>query len=400
MELAHYSLLAGSHYGIIHIMKNQPILYYCEHTAWVNLNSGIQRVTRMLAKSLLENGVDLVPVKFNHETRKLQIISRSEMEHLAKWSGPDALSWGTDESLAEKMKAAKAVLIPEMVTYGESRVLREIIDDSHANGIKVAVVFHDAIPMRYPAWYEPENFAIYAEELKRADLVLSVSQASANDFHDLVLPKDSTFNIENLVVATLATELVGVQRLPQRSRNNKDINMLFVSNFDKRKNHELLLKAYNLAKKELSRRGIRLNLTLAGSIVFFKDYQKLLNRMAAKTGAIIKINCSDDELRELYSNSDFTVYPSLYEGFGLPVMESLYLGRPVISSTGGSLAEIAKNGCVTFEPTDIKRLALLMVILASNDDFRQKLIDDIDNVKIKTWSEYAEQVADEIYKRL
>lgn len=381
-------------------MTKNPILYYCEHTSWVNLNSGIQRVTRMLAKSLLENGVDLVPVKFNHDTRKLQIISKNEMEHLSKWSGPDASSWGTEEELAKKMKAAKAVLIPEMVTYGASRVLRDIIDDSHLNGLKVAAIFHDAIPMRYPDWYEPENFAIYANDLKNVDLILSVSQASAIDCWDLILSKDSSFDKKNLVVAMLATELVGVQRLPQRSGNNKEINVLFVSNFDKRKNHELLLKAYHFAKKELSRRGIKLNLTLAGSIVFFKDYQKLLNRMAAKTGAVIKINCSDEELRELYKNSDFTVYPSLYEGFGLPVMESLYLGRPVISSTGGSLAEIAKNGCVTFEPTDVKKLAMSMIVLASNNEFRQKLIDDIDNVKIKTWSQYAEQVADEIYKRL
>lgn len=372
--------------------KHSVILYYCEHTAAIDHNSGIQRVTRMTAKGLLENGIKLVPVKYNHNdsSPELVLLSRQELANLSKWNGPSVGSWPSREELEVIFDKATALVVPELVTYQNRTVLKNIADIAHKKNMKMATVFHDAIPLMYPDWYDPASFITFCDGIKYSDVILPVSNSSANDLIRLVLDED--FDKSRVVVSSLPTEMPELSALPINKSNSNTVKMLFVSNFDKRKNHIFLLQAFKRARDILAHRGIDLKLTMVGALSFFKDYQKQLSRMSIQLGVEIIVNCSDEMLARKYQESDFTVYPSLYEGYGLPVVESLALGRPVISSTGGSLVEVAKNGCVTFDPDDIDRFINLIVILAGNRDFREKLTKDISNREIKTWSQYAAQI--------
>ncbi len=98
-------------------------------------------------------------------------------------------------------------------------------------------------------------------------------------------------------------------------------------------------------------------------------------------------------LRQLFAACDFTVYPSLVEGFGLPVIESLWFGRPCICANFGVMAEnAAGGGCLTTDVRDPKALAEAMLRLAGSPELRRKLVAEAVSRPLKSWAEYAEEV--------
>ena len=102
---------------------------------------------------------------------------------------------------------------------------------------------------------------------------------------------------------------------------------------------------------------------------------------------------SDARLLELYDQCDFTVYPSLSEGFGLPILESLWLARPCICRDGSALAEVAMGGgCINVDTTDVSALADAILNLAENNELRKRLTNEAIQRRFKTWQEYAADV--------
>ncbi len=101
---------------------------------------------------------------------------------------------------------------------------------------------------------------------------------------------------------------------------------------------------------------------------------------------------SDHALDILYKESTFTVYPSIVEGFGMPILESIWQGKPVICSDKGVMSELAEaGGCLTTDILDEKLLAETMYQLSTNKDLFCKLSMEAAGRKIKTWDEYTLQ---------
>ena len=82
---------------------------------------------------------------------------------------------------------------------------------------------------------------------------------------------------------------------------------------------------------------------------------------------------TDDALVDEYGRADMLVYPSLYEGFGLPVVEAMACGLPVITSTGGSLPEIAGDAALIVDPLDERAIAEAILRLSGDDGLRCEL---------------------------
>lgn len=101
----------------------------------------------------------------------------------------------------------------------------------------------------------------------------------------------------------------------------------------------------------------------------------------------------DEDLVALYSAAELFVFPSLIEGFGLPILEAQACGAPVVCSRSSSLPEIAGDSVLFFDPRNAKDIAEKMSLLYSNDELRKELVQKgFENVKGFSWQKCAEQI--------
>jgi glycosyltransferase involved in cell wall biosynthesis len=161
---------------------------------------------------------------------------------------------------------------------------------------------------------------------------------------------------------------------------------LSVGSLEPRKNHRRLLEAY-------ARSGSSLPLVLAGG----KGW--LMDDFAGHTaGVVLTGYVSDSELEWLYRNCFGFVYPSLFEGFGMPVLEALSLGSPVICSNTTSLPEVAGEAGLLVDPLDAGAIAAAMVRLASGEIGREGLREaGLRQARRFSWEASARKLA-EVYE--
>lgn len=375
----------------------EPILYLCDKTSHYDFNSGIQRVVRALARALLEIGVPLVPVALNGDN--FELLTKENLQNLSKFYGPEASSWGSRSTQQKRFKAAKTILIPELTpAYSRGRHSGDIVKLAKDNGLVSAYVFYDAVPWIFPQWYEHEMYFINALAMLDADIIFPISYSAYSDLLTTVaIPNKKAVN--KIIPLSLPTELVDDHTCKPKINTSQTIKILTVSSMEHRKNHKLMLEALKDSKSILKDLGIELQVTFAAAVVnteVLNNTRKLIDDVGVK----ILPNCSDEELRNQYEQADFTIYPSLYEGFGLPIVESFAFNTPVITSTGGSLGEVAEaGGCMVFEPTDKKTLTSHIVTMASKKFVRDELIEQIKNRPIKTWKDYAKEIMTELGKK-
>jgi glycosyltransferase involved in cell wall biosynthesis len=157
----------------------------------------------------------------------------------------------------------------------------------------------------------------------------------------------------------------------RRRFNIEDDFILFVGTIEPRKNLVTLLQAF---EEILRHTQIRPQLVVAGKVGWLTD--KLFTRVGESDAAdrlVFTGYLDDQELRSLYSSCSAFVYPSLYEGFGLPVLEAMACGAPVITSDIPSLSETAGTAARLVPPHDARVLAENLVHLLENESERQYL---------------------------
>lgn len=214
------------------------------------------------------------------------------------------------------------------------------------SGVKVVTCCYDLIPVIYPQ-YCVGNVAnlfksYFLEIADGSDLILCISKQSEADLNDMlhrtggarpptrVIPMGDNVPASGNAVITPAVKAICEEPF-----------ILYVSTIERRKNHEVLYRAYH----RLCSQGKRANLP---KLIFVgmqgwgvNELIKDIELDPLTHGLIVQLNhVSDTELRRLYDAAMFCVFPSLYEGWGLPVGEALSLGKAIICSNRGSLPEV------------------------------------------------------------
>jgi glycosyltransferase involved in cell wall biosynthesis len=139
---------------------------------------------------------------------------------------------------------------------------------------------------------------------------------------------------------------------------------LNVGTVEPRKNQRRLVEAY---ARYLALGGEPMPLVLAGGKGWLMDdFQKHLGELGITAQIVMTGYVSDDELIWLYRNCYANVYPSLFEGFGLPVLEGMQFGAPTLASNSTSIPEVAGNSAILISPEDTEGLAQAMLRLAAN----------------------------------
>jgi glycosyltransferase involved in cell wall biosynthesis len=158
----------------------------------------------------------------------------------------------------------------------------------------------------------------------------------------------------------------------------------------------------------LKKKKLRNYILFVGSRGVYKNFEGLLN--AYSSSSFLKNNFKialfggerfgENELQYIYSNVAALVYPSIYEGFGLPIVEAMSCGCPVISSLAGSTKEVGGDGIEYFEPLDISKMKNLIENLVTSDHLQEtKIAYGYKRAKLFSWKKCAQETL-EIYKKV
>ncbi|MCQ8240593.1 glycosyltransferase family 4 protein [Rhizosaccharibacter radicis] len=255
--------------------------------------------------------------------------------------------------------------------YGELlRAAREEL------GLRTAILFYDLIPLRRPEWCHHtlvEAFGDWIDGvLPELDLCLAISEATAADVRRCLaerrLPARPVLAIPigtGFEVTTGAAPAKAATEVPPGTRY-----ALYVSTIEARKNHSLLFRAWRRLLDEMPREEVP-TLVFAGRIGWLvSDLMQQIENSDFLGGKLrIVADPSDEVLHGLYRDCLFTVFPSLFEGWGLPVSESLMLGKPCLASGTTSVPEAGGALARYFDPDELEELVrLLRTTLADPND--------------------------------
>lgn len=247
-----------------------------------------------------------------------------------------------------------------------------------AKSLKVMTIY-DLTFMKYPNfvdWVVRSYYARVKQCLKWTDLVITISESSKKDIIEYlqVLP-------EKVYVTPLASRYypnylfpATMQELEQQTHYNfSKPYLLFVSTIEPRKNINSLISAFNLLKTKYK---IEHQLVLVGKKGW--NYEPIFTAIENSPwkNEIHHLDYLANDLVALfYSRADVFVYPSHYEGFGLPVLEAMTLGAPVITSNTSSIPEVTGDAAILIDPNDPVELAEAILKIISDSQLRQDLIE-------------------------
>lgn len=211
-------------------------------------------------------------------------------------------------------------------------------------GFRVTTI-HDLSPLRFPKLTHPKIVEVTKDRLKwikkEVDRIIVPSQAT---FQDLLLLKFDRKKIR--IIPEAADPFYKKVSLKEKELIKKKYraeNFLLAVGTNKRKNLDRIISAFDLVKA-----GKNLKLIVVGEKL--KEY-------STKRGVVFLGMVSKRELRRLYNTALALVYPSLYEGFGLPILEAFACGCPVVTSNLSSLPEVAGKAAILVDPYNISEIA-------------------------------------------
>ena len=224
----------------------------------------------------------------------------------------------------------------------------------------------------------------------RARKLITVSDFSAREISALYgLPGDRIVTIHNGVSDDFRPvhDDQAMQTLRHRLHLPEGGFLLFVGGADPRKNHQVFLKAAAQQMPALKGR----TLVLVGDAVHrFGDYRKTARELGIERHVVCPGRLAREDLKLLYSNADLFVFPSLYEGFGMPVLEAMACGVPTITSAGSALPEVAGDAALLVDPENAVVLGQAMVRLLSDQELRERLrAKGLEQVQRYTWRKAA-----------
>ena len=367
------------------------VFYWTGLTAQQPFNTGIQRVTRSLGRTLVEFGVELVPVKWDEAAGCLAPLSAQEATHLAQWGGPPSRPpRPLPSNLVGEWLVLPEVTVP--ITPPGSNVGKL----ARSLGMRVAAIFYDLIPLKMAYIYPSEAvrmFCQYWDLFSQIDIALPISWSVAGDLRRYV--SERGLRAPAIAVCPLAGDLPGTprERVPREAAPNAGpLRLLATGTWEPRKNYPRLLRALVEARRLVPDRPI--HLTIVGRRAGYADLDTEISQLAAEAGDIeLHDHVSDEALLELFDRSDSTAFCSWEEGFGLPVLESLWRGLPCLCHDGSAMAEVATGGGVlAIDMLDEAAIARGIARLASEAGLIERLRREAVARPIRTWEGYGRDI--------
>jgi glycosyltransferase involved in cell wall biosynthesis len=258
------------------------------------------------------------------------------------------------------------------------------------------LVVYDLIPLISPEFcVVTEGFANYTKLFRIADQAICISKSVQKDLENFIKVslREIPAPIDNRFLYLGANFIEGGPSLKTQAEEiQSEKTILVVGTFEPRKNQIGILRA----AKILFERGLKFRIIFAGNPGWKNDEFLIeLDRIDPERRFVrIETGVSDSRLAELYRSCAFTIFFSVIEGFGLPIIESLALGKPVIVSNRGSMAELAAEcgGCHLVAPEQMSELAKAMEFLLTSEEGYRDLKASIRQLPNLTWDHYTQEL--------
>lgn len=351
------------------------ILYWYDTTRRQPYETGIQRVTRRLARALAAGGAEIVPAMFDPHRRDIALATPRRR---ASASLDDPNGW---------------LLVVEVPTC-LVRLDLDPVQLARAYGLRTAALVHDLIPMKLVEHYDEGTRALFVRYYRMfadADLVFATTEWVAADLRAHLAALG--LRLPEIAIVPLAAQFADMPRRaipPPPRAAEAPLALLTVGTMEPRKNLPGLLRAIEAATV----RGAAVRLTIAGKRSIHHAYEAEVDALVARTPGVSLVEMPDDAaLAALYAGSHAGIYCSCEEGFGLPVVESLWLGRPCICHDGSAMAEVAPGGgTLMIDMADEDAIADALVALAAHPGILARLAAEAVARPLRGWADVARDV--------
>ncbi|MDR1883539.1 MAG: glycosyltransferase family 4 protein [Prevotella sp.] len=262
---------------------------------------------------------------------------------------------------------------------------------SYSNQI---MTIHDVSHERYPEWFSKNYYRFYHFMMPRtgkmAHAVLTVSEFSKSEIVDTLGIDANKIHVIHSN-APFRNKPAREEILACKPGPPGEKYIIAVSSMDPRKNFSRLVEAFN----KIDDKSVKLYIVGMPFKAFnTPDLKKLTGNNIHLPGYI-----PDNQLQKMYRNALLSVYPSLYEGFGLPPLEAMTCGCPVICSDIPALREVSESAALYVDPYDVKDMTAKINLLLKEEDLRQTLrLKGMEQIKKYSWDRSAGQVYELVQK--
>jgi glycosyltransferase involved in cell wall biosynthesis len=335
-----------------------------------NNRSGLGNYSRDVIRAMVRRQTDsiyLYTPKVNPDIFSLGEFDKQDSTHLVLpkgYTNRKFKSYWRSFSVARDIKRDKIDLF-----HGLSNELPNRLDPS----VKTVVTIHDLIFKRYPEWYKPFDVKMYdwkfKSACKKADKIIAISEQTKADIIDFYKIDPSKIEVIyqtcNDAFKTKA-DTKALQAVKDKYQL-PDQFLLNVGTIEPRKNAFEIVKAIHQNK-------IDIPLFIVGrSTAYVEEVKNYIKEHQLEKQVKLLHEVSNQELPLMYQLATAFVYPSTFEGFGIPIIEALYSGTPVISSTGGCFSEAGGPDSIYVEARNTEALSKAIVKLISDKDLQKKM---------------------------
>jgi glycosyltransferase involved in cell wall biosynthesis len=260
---------------------------------------------------------------------------------------------------------------------------------------KSVVTIYDLLYLYYPQYFRRQSIAYYniliPKVVKRANKVITISQSVKNDLVNLLKCPEDKIDVIMLAFDKKRFNVISDLDLVKRATLKYNIPckyVLYVGTSKPHKNLERLIKAFSLIVRETEH-----SLVIGG----IKDSQyttlcQLIKELGIEDRIIFTDEIDETDLPLIYNGAELFVFPSFHEGFGLPPLEAMACGVPVLVSNATSLPEVVGDAAIMFNPYDIEEIAQNMKRILNNKNLQGEMrIKGLERCQEFSWRKTAEK---------